>query len=380
MALTAMVVGALLESLEIHIRVTRQQMDVAGLRQSLRIAQLDLSRIVRMAGRGGLARQFALSTLQNVADGTMIGSQRVAPGTDVLIVRGAFSSPVWQLDETSPTTFSRSASQGLLRVESLSRTGVVQGLDALKELLDSDGGVRPEPLLLLARSGSYGIAEIRSATFASFDRGIADEIVTVEQATLVLDLGSDGSAHTAAYLGLIPGGSFPELRRFQSAALLEELRFYVREPRPGRSLATPLAGRTSRLLSRARMIPGSESVHRGAAGPGLDIAEGIRDLQVALGMDRAHSGSDARAGESPYVWLHSLDPDALAQGWGGRLRAVRIRLLGESSRPDLRYLSRAIAAIENHTYDETDRPKSAALASRRYRRRHLQMILSLRNR
>ena len=96
-------VGSLLmRSFVAQSRIARDAMDLVELRQALRIAQMELERSIRMAGRGGLPRHLALSTLQNVPSGSKVGAHRIAPETDVLILRGSFEAPIWELRQTDP--------------------------------------------------------------------------------------------------------------------------------------------------------------------------------------------------------------------------------------------------------------------------------------
>src|SRR5436305_5082755 len=90
--------------------LSRLQGDAAGMEQSLRAAQYDMVRLIRQAGRGGLPagpspslaggyRGAAIAVRDNVGPEARVAgaaSPRVAAGTDVLTVRGVFSTPVYQ--------------------------------------------------------------------------------------------------------------------------------------------------------------------------------------------------------------------------------------------------------------------------------------------
>ena len=95
------------------------QMHVAEMQQSARGAMADITRHLRMLGRGGLPAAsagrswpdgIALGVANNVPAGTRIlagvtSAPAVATHTDILTVRGVFDSPILQLDATDPTSF-----------------------------------------------------------------------------------------------------------------------------------------------------------------------------------------------------------------------------------------------------------------------------------
>ena len=97
----AVIVGAL-ALFDSTYRLSSTQLDRVDLQQSLRIAQREMSRMVRLAGRGGLPARVAVRVDHNVTGLNLLGdadSPAVADGTDVLTVRGVFQAPVYLVDE-----------------------------------------------------------------------------------------------------------------------------------------------------------------------------------------------------------------------------------------------------------------------------------------
>ncbi|MCG8459482.1 MAG: prepilin-type N-terminal cleavage/methylation domain-containing protein, partial [Holophagales bacterium] len=118
--IVGILLGGLLTLFSRSTYIARTQSDLAVLQQSLRVAHGELSRYLRMAGSGGLPiswntiptgvtidythvgsypNGFAVRVENNVAEGTTIGGLPVVPGTDVLTVRGVFSTPVYYLGD-----------------------------------------------------------------------------------------------------------------------------------------------------------------------------------------------------------------------------------------------------------------------------------------
>jgi len=124
LAIMVVVLVGLLALLEFNSRVARSQVNVSEMQQSVRVAQADIVRTVRMAGRGGLPvsrpateagypgmsmpQGTAIGVANNVPDGTTIGGgagAAVVPGTAVgaAVVAEAESPPSWSLP-CAPTT------------------------------------------------------------------------------------------------------------------------------------------------------------------------------------------------------------------------------------------------------------------------------------
>lgn len=365
--LTAVVGTALLSALTVHLRVTRQQVEKAELRQSLRIARLELGRAVSLAGRGGIPSRTAVSSVQNAGPAQRLGRERVAEGTDTLILRGAFDSPVWRVASLSTVGRVAAADASLVIDETLA-TGAMQDLGALVTMIA--GEPDQEALLWLCGGSGHDLARIESGSIETFEATAAG--LPVERRRIVLDvrLASRDPGFAEMHAALAPVSGFTSLRTIRTAALVQEARFFVREPPADDEEGRP----RPRTLSMARMLPGTDLVLKSGSGAGYDISEHVRDLQVAIGVSA--SGPRSAAGDDgapvPLVWLYSggskADPE-------GPIRAVRVALLGEASSPDRSHRATAIETIEDHVYEEGADSSKASLLRRRYRRlqTHLQV-------
>ena len=199
-----------------------------------------------------------------------------------------------------------------------------------------------------------------------------------------MNLKIGGGTHVSEYLALSPGGVFPAtLTSALFIGVLEEHRFYIREDYsiPGDD-TSPLSPK----LTRARMVPGTNLMHPGAADNiAIDIADNIFDLQIALGIDLDADGlvDVEDAGGNPLdtdsdEWLWNDDGDNLALAWNtSTLRHVRLTVLGQTLAADRQYVSEAIDTLENRDYSEEEIPTDPS--TRRYRRRILQSTVDLRN-
>lgn len=388
-ALMAVVMTLALAALDLNAAVSRTQTGLSYVQHSLRTSHREVQRMVRLAGRGGLPRAHALLVSQNVGAGTRIGGEDVVSGTDVLTLRGAFFAPIYQVDAAEPGAFVRAGTTATLVIDSVTRSGFAQPLDALRDLVEEkSGSVYPEPILLVGRQGPavYAVVELAGLTFSKVVVERASRTREVERATLTLHVSPTSGEHTSDYLALSAGGGFPvNLSSVLFATVLEEYRFYIRE---ARAMAGDPSSRPSPKLARARMLPGTGVVHpRDPASDGIDIADDIFDLQVALGIDLDGDGSIAgedeggkplAAGGDEWLWNDAADDEALA--WADApLAQVRLTLLGQSATPDRTYVSPALTAIENHVYAEPQVPMSRDLSSRRHRRRLLRSTVGPRN-
>jgi prepilin-type N-terminal cleavage/methylation domain-containing protein len=395
LAVMVIVLIGVLALFDLNTKLARAQTNLAEMQQSIRVAQYSMLRNARMAGRGGLAvgtlpRGIAVAMCDDVpadpvCDTTDIAkgyedSPQVVEGTDVLIVRGAFSNPIWQINHQDPTTFtidSGSEIKGTLRIPAVSHTGVGQSTQALVDAVnDGDEGI-PEALLLISPLGEqvYAVVEVDPD---SEDTDVSDpDNITVGWKY------TDGE-NTAAYQALTGSiGIFPDaLQRVAFVSVLEEYRYYVRsENAVPDDAGTELRPR----LAVIRMYPGSEVPYAfDVEGSNSDIADNILDLQVAMGVDVDADGTvvDTAAADDEWLFNHE-DDDRDAAGWnvaGRRLSYLRINTLARTERRDWQYVAAPIDAIENHDYGEgvapADEPERR---DRMFRRRLLQSVIDLRN-
>jgi prepilin-type N-terminal cleavage/methylation domain-containing protein len=280
---------AVFATLNFNTRVTRVQGHVADLQQSLRIAQYDMTRMVRMAGRGGLLMAdpavaplpngIAIGVLDNVDEGQVLADgvpdTAVLAGTDVLTLRGVFSAPLYQINPADPAVLTLTPPTGTITITSPSFKGFQQDLQPLKDVITKN---IPDALLLVSPLDDSIYAVVQVLPGASrFD---ANSVTITFQIS--------GSELADRYARLAPGGVFPAaLQNVIHVGLLEEYRFYVREERAVNDLRDDLAPK----LSRGRFFPGTNIPYANNPGEArVDVADNILDLQVALGFDSANRG------------------------------------------------------------------------------------------
>ncbi|HYG64410.1 MAG TPA: prepilin-type N-terminal cleavage/methylation domain-containing protein [Thermoanaerobaculia bacterium] len=395
---TSVLLLAVLATFDFNSRVSRVQTSVADMQQSLRVSQQEMVRWIRMAGRGGLRTAeparglfppdgLALEVANNVAADTEIvpGNPltRVVEGTDVVTVRGVFTSPLYQLNYTEPATLtlagggpSTPPTTGTIVVNDTAVRGVPQNLAALKEAIDRNV---PEAILLVSPFDDlFAVVELVPAA-SSYDAG-----------TVRLGFRTTGT-RGALYGQLSAGGSYPiGLQSVNYLGILEEYRFYVREAH-----LTP-GDETTQLmpkLARARMYPGTDEPWVDTDNATVDVADNILDLQVALGFDSANSGGATgtvmeAAGGTTDDWMLNrpgaagitaeLNEPAFRTNPTPPLYYLRLSTLARTERRDPKYLAPVIEAIEDHEYPATETGINSP-EERAFRRRVLQTVIDLRN-
>jgi type II secretory pathway pseudopilin PulG len=397
-------------------KVSRVQSNVADLQQSLRTSQSDMDVLVRMAGRGGLpfiasgANGGGALAVRKVVSNEKIGdatSPDVVDGTDVLTVRGVFSTPIYQVNAKDTTTFvmrdlsgnvtttPAAALSGTLIISSTSPTSIPQDLQPLIDAVTAK--VHEALLLVSARNpGVYAVVELNDTS-----------TVTATTATLNFIV-RGGSGPASSYATLYPGATFPTgMTSVGFAGIVEEHRFYVRK-----------SATTSPRLSRARFMPNTnvaygplnDPTNANAANLSIDVADGVLDLQVALGIDTVNHVPRVRPPGTPaepagltsidadevngYIsesadgvdddWLgNSLADSAAAPVWtNAQLYFVRVNVVARTDRRDNSYEAPILGRIEDRTYavnDALNLPKASGGTQRMFRRRILQTIIDVRN-
>lgn len=411
MLIAVEILVAALTIFDVHNRLARVQLQVTDMQQSLRVAQYDMVRSIRMAGRGGLPAAFrvdpddisvpwlrglAVESRDNVADGgdnyLALGSDdpQAVPGTDILTVRGCLSGLVFQMEKRSLADYS--ATQVIVRRDL--QNGRSQDLS---EFLQSgfEG-----PLLLQSATdrNQYAIAEVTG--------------VTGNATAVTVGITYSSAVDPPNPLVAAPVGGF----RPGFVCTLEEYRYYIR-----RNFETP-GDDSTRLkprLTRARMIPGTEIAYaEDAANLTLDLADDIFDLQVALGLDTDYSSAAGTAGSfdadgndtgpDDLIFEASNDSKRATDDWLGnsteddptedeyrvnagiatrpvRLLFVRITTLARTSRPDPKYVAPDFEPaggsdlVENNDYDADPANFFKQGENRNYRHRLLQTVVALRN-
>lgn len=319
LAVTAVLILGVLATFDFSARMNRVQMHVADMQQSLRIAQNEVVRLSRMAGRGVLPANLALQVTNNVAAGTeLVPSEpetEILEGTDVVRVRGVINSTVYQIDSVNPSAvygWDDVNGEGHVIVFPTAQ-GVPQDLAALEEKAEEG-----ETLVLLDPNGRIAVVEVDS---------VADD-----GANLRIDFVKHPQE---AVLGVMDSG----IKKLVSVGVLEDYVLYVRAPE----------GETP-TLARARMEPGSDQPYQDDIQYATqDLADNILDLQAAYAL-----------------------------GVVGQPE-LRVTTLARTDRADPGQYQAPLlpAAIEDHAYP-ADHPFNSVTA-RRYRWRLLRTDIDLRN-
>jgi type II secretory pathway pseudopilin PulG len=383
---------AVLAMFNFSYKLARDQTYVADMQQSLRIAQHDLMRVVRMAGRGGFGRGadlpqgLAVAVENNVAAGTTIGAggtPSVLAGTDILTIRGIFNSPLYQINPAAGDfTIDDPPSQGTIRIRDPNpQTGAPQSLQPLDDAINASPAIS-EPILL--------VSPMSDAIFAVVELNAGNSTVNIRESGRAIDVTL--AFDVVAKYDPLHGGVFPTtLRSVAFAGILEEYRYYVRE-----NFAIP-GDNTSDLvprLARARFFPdGLDTPYaNNAANLGIDLADNILDFQVALGIDtdETNEAEESLANPDTDDWMfNDAGDDEDDVSWDivpgsvptrvPRLFYLRLTTLARTDRPELRYVSPPIDSLEDHVLNEPANPTGAAMEIRRYRRWLMQTTVDLRN-
>jgi prepilin-type N-terminal cleavage/methylation domain-containing protein len=387
LGVTAVVMLGILFLFDFNNKLTRVQANVADMQQSLRIAQYDMVRMARMAGRGGLALNQGVA-ITTAGDATYLipGGPKVLAGTDVLTLRGVFSTPVFQISFTNPLSLRlnppnpATATSGLVEICKLSPTGQVQDL---KSLLDAFNRLAAEPeaeavILVSPLDDRFYKVVALDPTQTSEDDAQTCPKTGPKPWSVTLGFKVVGKYDA---LSAPPANAQLALEKVGYVGILEEYRFYVREDYaiPGK----PESG-LAPVLSRARFYPGTTTPYVSPDNPGednlrQDIADGVVDLQMALGFDVNGDGDVVerldRPGEDE--WQGNAAGEAAL---GGGFKDLRISTLVRTNRPDNTYEAPVLPRVEDHVYSLTDaQDRINGTTARKYRRRLLQTIVNLRN-
>ena len=387
---TLTVLLAVLSLFDFTNKLSRAQTNIADMQQSLRVAQDDTVRLIRMAGRGGLPvgnlpNGQAVAVRDNVAAGSLIGgagTPEIQAESDVLTIRGVFSSPLFQVASADPAAFqlTRVAGapvSGTVVVRSTTPTGIRQDLARLKDAVDNR---RPEGLLLVSPlDGSvHAVAELDPAASSVTD---PDRYVLAFKIT--------GGTNTAGYSQFSSDGpgTFPaSLAAVAFLGLLEEYRFYVRQEL---AITGNNASDLASKLSRARVYPGTQAPWSDDAGNWRqDVADNVVDFQIALGLDSANGGCTLAADEAGCALAETADGDKDDWMFNGEkaadpafaaasLEYLRLSTLARTDRGDWQFQAPLLARIENHAFTAASRLNSPR--DRQFRRRLLRTVVDLRN-
>jgi hypothetical protein len=390
-------------------RLSGVQTNVADMQQSLRIAQQDVIRTVRMAGRGPvpLAQPpagIAAAVWDQVPAGTRIGgagTPLAVPGTDILTVRGVFGSPVYQVNAARDEAFEikkvPGGFTGKVIVENQTPTSIPQDLGALRDAVLSglEDVTRPRERLVLVAAQSTEIWVV-----AALDP--AKSTVTATQAELAF---TAVPLDDPAYFDI--SSIAPKVTDVEKdvpsvayVGVLEEHRFYVRQIF---DVAPNGTQDVAHRFSRARVFPGTDRPWRGrgdAAGVAdpdhpswsMDVADNIMDLQVALAFDTPRgggrmtddgndTGDDDRIFESADGtnddWLFNDNQPVDPLQWANQqLYFIRLTTLARTDRRDAGYQSPELVRLENHDLTTS---RFNTRTDRMFRYRPLQTLIDMRN-
>jgi len=420
---TIEIIIAVLMLFDLNNKLARVQTNIAEMQQSQRIAQYDLVRTVRMAGRGaymvrtantaGPPEEFNSMTLgvrNNVAGDIGIAgapssatNPKVLPGTDVLRIRGVLTTPVFQVNTVDPAAFTRIDADdnqipesGVIVIRRLSPTGVPQDLSVWVDQLRDAADRRPEALLLSSplSDSLYAVVELNPGA-SSLDGADPSNPDSVTLAYVTIEAGS--GTHAAAYNNLhhdldpVTGDPvFPKsLEAISSVGILEEYRFYIREMH---AVAADLNSDLTPRLTRARVFPGTDVPYGpGAAGDPehlrADIADNVYDLQVAIGLDTNNDQqvTEALPPAATDDWLFNAaadDPeDALFEPAPPApprpVYNLRLTTLALTDRRDPKFSAPLLGLLEDHDYATHTLNTSAP--NRMFRHRLQTTIVDLRN-
>jgi len=404
LGVTIVLLVAVLTTFDLNNKVAKVQTNVADMQQSLRVAQDELVRTLRMSGRGGLPlteppgfplpQGVALQITDNVAANQFMlagdAATRILPGTDVITTRGVFqilyqtnTSGALQLDPPSDNPPS-----GKVTVLNVTPGGTNQDLSPLIDAITSG---RSDAILLASTVDDAVHAVV-----------MLDQATSTVTGTTSVTLGFKvtGSGLAASYGKLSSGGSFPaSLRNVAYVGILEEYRYYVRE---AHAIAGDLTSELAPKLARARFYPGSDTPYladkddKNKENARLDLADNILDLQVALAFDSANGGARKDDTDNLGVddtiletadgkdddWLFNSTSDKPTDGvWTGApapaVQYLRITTLARTDKRDFKYQSPLLTALEDHTYLGSDAANTPV--ARSYRRRPLRTVIDLRN-
>ena len=422
LAVTSMLLLAVLGVFDAGSKVARVETQSADLQQSLRASHRQITRFVRMAGRGGLGL-----TLPNVpvyqgpalevrnAVGVGGGSRDVAvgyadspkavEGSDILIVRGVFNTPVYQIDTLEPADFILEdadglptsnpavAARGTVVINAMTNTGVAQDLSPFAEAKED---LVPEALVLLSPMDERIVAVVE------FD--FANSTIGDNEATVAFRVrGMTHPEYRDLYVS--GGGNDPVLpigmNSVANVGILEEYRFYVREP------LTPLPGLPdpAPTLAMARMYPGTETPYLDTlANAAVDLADSVIDMQVGLAFDTplgpepSDQNGDTVVDEDDMVIYENADPEdpadrddflfnnprdlPAAAPWDGsapqpQLYFVRLNLLARTARRERNHQAKELLV-----YEDVEPLRVLAwneFEQRMYRRLYQRTIIELRN-
>ena len=408
------IIIAILTLFDFNNRIASVQTQLAEAQQALRVGQAEITRALHLAGRGALPgivapspsaqivpavrdlHRFSIRIQDSVPPSARLvpgsgTSPAILPGSDVLTVRGVFSTPLYFRNYFDKTTLVRGADgHWVLELSGTTPTNIPQDLAPWQDAIDNS---RREAVLF--------VSGVDQAMFAVLEFSPADSSVDLVAGTATLHFAAAGSALTVAYARLnsppphamtVLDPLDASLRNAANIGILEEYRYYIHDQLADGG--APFAPNTRRAprLARARFFPGTEIPYANdAANLKQDLADNVYDLQLAISGDLNADGTvfEGPAPTTGDEWLFNHPDDLATVGnWmtilpgasePAALSTVRLTQLATTERGDPRYVAAEIVRVENHDYGATDLLNSPALAHRTLRRRVLQTLIDPRN-
>ncbi|HLX07264.1 MAG TPA: hypothetical protein VKY89_05335, partial [Thermoanaerobaculia bacterium] len=184
------VILAALALFDFHNKLARVQTQVSEMQQSLRVAQYEIVRLAREAGRGGFPAVLQAGTANEaygavavrnnvggaVSDQIAIGfagSPKAQDGSDILTLRGVFSTPIFQLNPAAPSLVltpngatPATATGGTVVVCATTPTGIAQDLTQLINAVNAAAAAtQVEPLIMVSpiNESIYAVVELNPA-------------------------------------------------------------------------------------------------------------------------------------------------------------------------------------------------------------------------
>lgn len=369
LGVTAIVMLGILFLFDFNNKLTRVQSNVADMQQSLRIAQYDMAHMARMAGRGGLGPVQSVVITRDVDDEVHLieddeDSPKLLPGTDVLTLRGAFTTPIFQVSFTDPRSLQMtSATEGFVEVCKISPSGTLQDLASVESRL-----TQPEALILVSPLDDRFYIVVSLDPTKTSKSPVACPTAGPISGGLKLAFNT-----VSGYSGLSapPADAALALQKVAYVGFLEEYRFYVREDH---AVEGAPESELTPVLSRARFFPGTDNPYDSTE----DIADGILDLQIAVGLDTDGDGRVVENLAAPNTdeWYGNAKGEPVINGG---FKGLRISTLVRTRRADNTYEAPVLLNVEDHVYASDTADRVNSVNARKYRRRVLQTIVNLRN-
>ncbi|MEM9554920.1 MAG: prepilin-type N-terminal cleavage/methylation domain-containing protein [Acidobacteriota bacterium] len=398
----SLIMAALVELFTSSSRIARVQTEVAEVQQSLRVAQEEITRMVRMAGAGGLPVRwldrdpesrispftyaiegafpngFALEIQSNVPTdtrmpqtGTDANRAWVMPNSDVLIVRGSLTTPAYYLLDSVPVSANMVVEIPDTVGDRLWPTGpLVARVDEAilanrplsfigRDLLNPDNYVvmelNPATTNTVPAACTVAVANVPGSQCISIGlthnpAGNVEVALANGLMTLGNKLGNYSGVPTFNLPSGAPVATAPVPRDIGSLAMLDEFRYFVRAewqvPNDPTSRLTP-------VLSRAEFVPGTDILI-----DQIDLVENILSFQVVAALDANRDSEILDTGDDQDELLFNdagdlatgvNSPGATATRWWERmpLAYLRMTLVAQARRPDHRYEAPLLGDLED---------------------------------